>query len=338
MPGLLRKLCAIAVVLLLATGAGSAQDKITLRFAQPWPASHPQWVHGGRVFVDYVTKATNGEVEFELYHSAQLGDDSLGLLTSGLTDLALMSSGYAADRLPLSNVAELPGIFVSACDANRKFRKIATKGGALFENEYKAFRLHPIYMAMSPPASLVMGHGKVARLDDVKGLKLRASGGGATEIAHSLGGVPVQTVASELYDALKRGTIDGAIYYYVGMPSFSLEDVFKSGVDNLRFGSTSVFTAMTEDRWAQMPPNVQKAMTEGATLAEQSLCKWFDENEAGIRNKMVSERGFQAISLPQDDIERWNALKTEIADSWAKRMDDNGRKGTEVLEDFRAAE
>jgi len=293
---------------------------------------------GARFFVDYVTEATGGKVEFEIYHSAQLGDDSLALLSSGLADIALMSTGYAADRMPLSNVTELPGMFDSACDANRKFRQIASPGGALYENEYKGLGLHPVYMAMSPPASIVMGKGKVERWSDLQGMKLRASGGGASAIARAIGSVPVQTVASELYDSLERGTIDGALYYFVGMPSFSLEEVFHSGVGNLKLGASSVFTAMSEKGWNKLPPDVQQAMVEGGAKAEQSLCGWFDQNEASIRDEMVRDRGFVVTELPPEDLEKWQAVRVRIAEDWVKIMEQKGRKGTDVLNDFRSAE
>ena len=52
MSGILKTLCGAALAALIAAGGAEAQDKLTLRFTQPWPAAHPQWVHG--------------EVQFEL--------------------------------------------------------------------------------------------------------------------------------------------------------------------------------------------------------------------------------------------------------------------------------
>jgi TRAP-type C4-dicarboxylate transport system substrate-binding protein len=331
-------LATTAVVTVLLGGMAAAQDRITLKVTQPWPANHPQWLHAGQVFVDHVTEATQGQVQFEVYHAAQLGDDSLSLLTSGLADLAIISTNYAPDRFPLSGVTELPGMFESACEANRKYRAIATPGGALYENEYGPLSLHPIYMAMSPPASLVMHSEEVDSLEDIRGLKIRAAGGAAAETVRALGGVPMQTVASELYDALSRGTIDGAMYYFVGMPSFSLEEVFHTGIDNLRFGAAPVMATMTESRWSELPANVQEAINDAAPLAEASLCAWFDENERGIRDELVAERGFTVTSLPDADLDVWEGLQQQIAADWAKLRDDNGRNGTAVLEGFRAAQ
>lgn len=326
-----------AVLLGMIGGAAAADDTITLKFTQPWPANHPQWVHGGQVFVDHVTAATNGRVKFEVYHAAQLGNDSLGLLSSGLADVALTSTNYAPDKFPLSGVTELPGNFESACEGSRKFREIATAGGPLFENEYGPLGLHPIYMAISPPASLVMHEKKVSSLADINGLKLRAAGGAASETIRELGGVPMQTVASELYDALSRGTIDGAMYYYVGMPSFSLEEVFHTGVDNLHFGAGAVLATMEQSRWEELPPDVQKAIEEGSAAAEQSLCSWFDENEKGIRDQLVADRGFTVTSLPDSDLEVWGGIQEKIGEAWAKTLDEHGHKGIEVLDAFRQA-
>lgn len=334
----MRRLGLAIAVLLSGVGAASAQDRITMRLTQPWPAVHPQWEHGGQVFIDHVTEATGGRVEFEVYHSAQLGNDALGLLSSGLTDIAIMSTGYAPDRMPLSNVTEMPGLFVGSCEANRKLAQIGTEGGPLYEHEYKGLGIRPIYFATSPAASIVMGSKKVERLGDLKGLKLRASGGGFTATAQGMGAVPVQTVASELYDSIKRGTIDGAMYYYVGMPSFSLEEVFGTGVDNLRLGASSVIAAMSDKRWNALPPEIQQAIRDGAAKAAESICTWFDANDALIRDQMIAERGFTLTSLPEEDIAEWQKLQVRIADDWAALMDRNGRKGTEVLTGFRAAE
>lgn len=47
----------------------------------------------------------------------------------------------------------------------------------------------------------------------------------------------MQTMVPELYEALSRGTIDGAIYDFVGMPSFSPAEAFGTSVENLRGGN-----------------------------------------------------------------------------------------------------
>lgn len=326
---------AIAICAATVLGGTASAQEMTLRFTQPWPSLHPQWIHGGQVFIDHVTAATNGAVQFEAYHAAQLGNDNLALLKAGLADLALTSTSYASDRMPLSNVAELPGFAAGACEMNRKLRALSSEGGALYENEYKGLGLRPIYMAAPPVTSVVLGRAKAASLADLKGLKLRATGGGTLATVQALGAVPVQTVASELYDALSRGTIDGALYQFVGMPSFSLEDVFKSGIDNIHGGSLAVITFMSEKKWQSLPENVRVAMQEGALKAEQSLCSWFDENESKIRDQMIADKGFAMTSLPEADVAAWGQAQTILADDWAARMDKQGRKGTVVLDAMR---
>lgn len=328
---------AAALLITAAAGPVVAQE-ITLRFTQPWPASHPQWVHGAQVFIDYVTEKTNGQVAFEPYHADQLGGDALALLKSGLADISLTSTGYLADRMPLSNVLELPGFFINACDANRKFGALLKEDSVLYQSEYAPQGIQPIYVASSPAASIVMGKKEINTLNDLKGMKLRASGSGTVAFARGVGAVPIQTVASELYDAIGRGTIDGAIYYYVGMPSFSLDEVFGTGLENVRGGAAAVVTIMRRDRWKALPENVREAMTEGGRRAEDSLCSWYDKQEMALREKMVAERGHKVTRVSADEEAKWAQMQSQIADEWAALMDSKGRKGTEVLEAYRAAE
>jgi len=112
-----------AALLGLAIGVAHAQDKkLVLRVADSFPPGHAIPDYATKWWMDAVTKATQGAVEFEYYPAEQLGKakDLLALTQSGVADIAYVGPSYVSDKMPLSAVSQLPGMFTSACVSVRR--------------------------------------------------------------------------------------------------------------------------------------------------------------------------------------------------------------------------
>lgn len=326
-----------ALVLLAATGAAVAQEKIKLKLAHGYPETHFLWQQGGKVFADAMTAATNGQVQFEVYPANQLGKEQFSSLTTGLADIAMITPAIAGGKLSLSSVSELPGLYQSSCEATGKFWALAKEGGLLNEAEYKPNRLHVVFVTTVPPYSLMTISKEVATLDALKGLKIRVAGGAMNKTVAALGGTPVQVAGAEMYDALSRGTVDGTIYSRMALNSFKLEPLMKYSVDGIRLGSGSIVMAMSERSLKALPANLRPALAEAGIKAQKHLCEYQDAQEAQVSKDLVEKNGWKMIKLSPEQAKLWGERVAEVNKAWAAELDASGRKGSAILDAFRNA-
>ena len=81
--------------------------------------------------------------------------------------------------------------------------------------------------------------------------------------------VPVEMPISDLYLALERGTVDGAINLTASVPSYKLEEVAKVVTTNLSMGSIGFFTVIAESDWQKLTP----AECARYALQDSALCR-----------------------------------------------------------------
>lgn len=326
---------------ILASGAvqpALAQDQVTLKFTHMFPPTHFGWKEGGQPFTEMITEATGGEVQFQNFPAGQLGKDYIGLLGSGLADMAVLVGSYMPDKLPLTSVSELPVKYGSACEATGKLWAIAQPGGPLYEAEYKPQGLRPLFVAVLPTYKAMTTSRELRTLDDLKGLKLRASGAAMEQTARALGAVPVQIQAPEVNDSLRRGTMDGAFWPYHSAPPYELDTLFKYGLEGPSLGSTSVIFAISEKKWEGLSDKAKAAFEEAAAQMQPRFCKWLDQDEARVRQEMIDQHGYVPVTVSAEEELRWQEKLAPVIDAWAQRMDGQGLSGTAILQAFHDAQ
>lgn len=338
---MLRKLTKMALALALASVSGiglvAAQEAVTLKLSHGYPETHFLWQQGGKVFVDAVTAATNGKVTFEVYPANQLGKEQFSVLQSGLADVAIITPAIAGGKLPLTSVTELPGLYQSSCEATGKYWEIVKPGGPLNEAEYKPNGLHPIYVTTVPPYSLMTVSKETTTLESLQGLKVRVAGGAMNKTVSALGGIPVQVPGPEMYDALSRGTVDGAIYSRMALNAFKLEPLLKYSVDGIRLGSGSIVMVASDKTWNGLSDELKAAIAEAGKAAQKHLCEYQDAQEAQVSKDLVEKNGWTIVDLPPEQVKLWGDRVAETTTSWATELDASGRPGSEILEAFKAA-
>lgn len=329
---------AALAVLPFVTPQAAAQDKqITLKLAHVFPATHYLWLQGGKIFADEIEKRTNGKVKFEVYPAGQLGRDYLALLKSGLADMVILVPSYAPDKLPLTSVSELPGIYSTSCEATARFWKIAKEGGPVHEAEFKGHGNLALFVFTLPSYNVLTTSKEVRTLADIAGMKIRAGGPAMDKMIRALGASPVRIPSPELYDGLTRGTVDGAFFPLSGLHQFKLEQVLRFSIDGLQLGSGSVVYTISNKSWQALPEDVRKVMQEVGMMAQSHLCQAQEAAEKTARERIVKESGVKVITLPKEEAAKWQERVSGVADAWAKEMDAAGRPGSAVLKAFKDA-
>ncbi len=334
-PARLGQVAGMALFTVMMAGT-SAHAQEVVRVTAVTAEGHWSWTQGIKVFASKVEAATKGKVKFQFFAAGQLGKNTSELVSKGLAQGGLLFPSFEPDKMPLTSVAELPGMHTTSCESVNAMWKLVGPGGLLYEAEYSKRGLHPIYAYNLPVYDLQTSTKKITKLADVAGLKIRANGSAQAKTVKALGGVPVAVPGPELYDALTRGTVDGGLWLSISSRDIGLEKVLKYRVEGTRLGAggVSIF-AMNEDAWKRLDANTQKILMDAGAETARSLCAWVDKTDGAEIALLTKDFGFETVKLSPDERARWDAAVGSVAKEWAAEMESSGRPGTKTLDAFK---
>lgn len=311
-----------------------AADPVKLRVADSFPADHYLVRILLTPWMEEVTRRTNGAVVFQHYPNQQLGKaaDLLRLTQTGVVDIGYIAPSYVSDKMPNSEVAQLPGQFDTVCAGTMAYWKTA-RNGIIARTDYAPNKVHLLLETVLPPYHVFTARTPIAAMKDFAGLKLRTTGGAQDLTVRALGGVPVRMAAPDAYESLSRGTMDGLLFPLESVISYGLDKLVKNGTDGVGFGSFIVAFSIGTDTWNRLPPEVRQAMDDVANEMEPKLCQQVQDEELVSRRKLEAA-GVVFATLPPATVADIHARLNDVAVEWAKGLDARGKPGTEVLHEF----
>lgn len=287
-------LLALAVAALAPIAAQAQAVKLTLGHgAAP---DNPRHVAAVK-FAESVKARTNGRIEIQVAHSAQLGDDAamVTALRSGTLDISANSQGAVAAVVPEFAALGLPFLFGDVGKAwsvmdgpvgKELGEKAAAKGMVLLGLWDNGIRqMSNSKRAIKSPA-------------DLKGLKMRTPPDAVTiDIMQSMGADAQQIKFSELYVALQQGVVDGQENPLTNIASAKLYEVQKFiSLTGHKYESTPFL--MSKRSWDRLTEADRKAFAEAAAEATQLQRRLNKE----VDDKLVAELKAKGVQI--DSVER----------------------------------
>ena len=216
-------------------------------------------------FVERVKRRTNGQVEFEVSSFPELGiggPDSLRLVEDGTLDSAQIYSGYVGGDHPIMDMSNLWGLFptqdaqLAVIDAIQpRMAEVTDENGGV----------QVAYMMTAH--NYIFAKPQVEGLEDLQGMKVRSHSTVLSDLLSGMGADPQFIAFADVYTALERGVIDGAISCGScghGLRWYEVADYLVGPIVSV---GHSWFT-ISHSRWNQMPPDLQNiVLEEGARHA-----------------------------------------------------------------------
>jgi len=319
-----------AALLLMVASAGLAQQQIRLRVADSFPPTHYQSKDGIVVWMNRVTELTGGRVQFDYFPAQQLGSvaDMLDLVQTRVADIAYVGPNYFSDRMPLSGVAELPGSFTTSREGTEAYWRLVQR--FLLEHEFLANDVRPLYAVTLPPYQLATLSQRLNSLEDLAGLRIFAGGASVSQTVQRLGGVPTAVPAPELYLAMQRGMLDGAVGAISSIKPYNLHELVRHMTTNLNLGSFVATYVINEQVWERLPADVQQAMIQAGEETRLHLSRVLDEADAATIQEL-SAAGLDLYSVSEEELARWTERVRPVWDEWATSLDRRGLPGSQVL-------
>ncbi len=275
-------------------GVSAAEKVITLNYANFFPAPSPH-----SVLVEQwgkeIEKRTNGRVKITFFHggtlapAAQIYDSTV----QGIADMGFSVLAYTRGKFPLTEVIDLPLGLKNGVTATKLINAYYKKFQPKEFDEVKVLYLHA-----HGPGLIHTTKKPVAKLEDLKGMKLRATGLSA-KIVLALGAAPVGTTMPETYDALRTGVAEGALAPFMALKDFRWGELTAYSI--LNYGSSysvGFFVVMNKNKWNALPPDIQKIFTQvNEEYIEKVGALWDQTDKDGI--EFVKSKGGQDIAALQ---------------------------------------
>ncbi|MCX8022004.1 MAG: TRAP transporter substrate-binding protein [Syntrophorhabdaceae bacterium] len=312
--------------LIIAQSNGYAQQKvITLNYSNFFPAPHKNSLIAD-AWCKEVEKRTNGRVKITYFPGGTLtpAAQTYDNVVKGIADIGFSVFGYTRGKFPMMSTMDSP--------LGYKSGTVATKLVNEFYKKFKPKELDEVqvmYLHAHGPGLL---HTKkpVSKLEDVKGLKIRAQGT-VVPIVQALGGAPVGATMPETYDALRTGVVEGSMAPYEALQGWKWGEVISYTTECYPVAYTAtMFVVMNKQKWNSLPPDVQKII-EGinAEWAEKQGKLWDEIDKEG--KEFSLKRGNKSIALSKEEGARWAAKVKPIVDAYAAELKSKGLPGDEAV-------
>jgi TRAP-type transport system periplasmic protein len=325
---MVRKLAALVFAVLFVLSVSSfagAADPIKLKFASYHPPVHMVSILIGK-WCEEVNKRSGGKVEVTSYPGGTLLSPTkmAAGVASNIADIGFSHCSYSRGRFPVMEIMELPLGFPSSWIATH----VANDFYAKFKpKEWDIY--HPLFFTTSPVNVIQTVKKPVRSLEDMKGMKIRGTGRSG-DIVKALGAVPMPIETPDLYEAIRRGVVDGAYLTMETYKGFKTGELLKYNTESWKVGSVYAFYAvMNKAKWNKLPADVQKVFTEVSQDFAERFAVGFNNIDIEGRDYFLKQGG-KMVPISDAESAKWvKAVQPVIAD-FTKDMGSKGYKTPEV--------
>jgi TRAP-type C4-dicarboxylate transport system substrate-binding protein len=304
--------------------AGPAAAQTVLKFNSPAPP--PSYLHKG-VFEPWaaaVMADAGGTLKIEMSYGGQLGNWSVAYdrMVDGVSDISFILTGLTGGRFKQQDVASLPFETRDSNEAAVGLWKLFEKG--VTADEFKQVKL---LGTVAFPNAAIHTMKPIAQLSDLKGNKYSVGNAILGSVIVALGATPVSLRPDETYQALSRGTVEGAVMPFTGMYTYKLHETAKSHLD-VPLGADAAAMIMNKQAYDKLPPQARAAIDKHSGLALTEKLGQATQAQWQVGYDTVKDR---LVTLSADEEKKWQAALAPLAQKWAE----GAPNGARVLEAFR---
>ncbi|MBK7472273.1 MAG: TRAP transporter substrate-binding protein DctP [Betaproteobacteria bacterium] len=298
----------------------AAQAPIEIKIADSFPKGHV--IYDTVVSTLIPALEEGGKIKVKYFPANQLGQmaDVIESIHGGVADIAYVAPGIVAGRMPVTNLMSLPGQFTSGEHLARVFMKMAD--GPL-KVEYDKLGIKIITASGTPPYQ-VFTRTKVVKVPaDAKGLKLRGGGGDADDFMRDAGINVINMPASQMYEALQKGVLDGVAYLQATAPANHLQEVTKQATEGAPLMSLLALYFVSQKKWDAWPPDIQAIVKRAGEKMSIEMGKEYDRRDQDGKKVFLAAGGTVNV-LTEADKQAWRDAYKDAPEKMIKKMEGRG--------------
>ena len=331
----IRALPVTAVVLSVAIGAALsapvavAETKIRITSQLPSKNVIPKNLYR---FEEIVEKESGGDIQIEVFDSAQLYKDKEvpKAVSSGAIEMGSAALTRFVGTTPVVDLFFTPFVFkdfdavVAATQPGHPIRE--TIEAEVLKTGARILWWQPFGMAV------MLSKGEaIDTPEKMKGKKVRTFGKAPGEFVKALGGVPTLLSGSEQFLAYQRGTVDAGMTGVTAVKSRKLNEV----MDYMILTNHAVpefVVVVNEDFWQGLTDKQRDILQKAARQVETEMNEEYAKTEAEVIEWIKSDTKMKVVDL--DDAQRgaFQKASASVVDDFIKSA---GPQGAQLVEEAR---
>jgi len=279
-------------------------------------------------FAAKVKEKSAGRMEIRIHPASSLypSFELLPALLDGRSEIGTVLASYLTDVLLEIGPLELP--FMT---------------GSVEEHRKAALQLRPFYAEMFAkkglrllsihawPSQQIFSTVPIGTVADWKGKKVRVYGTDSANVARILGAAPVNMAFGEVYSALEKKTVDGAMTSATNAEPMKFYEVAKYLDYWFLAGAAMEWLVVNQKAWDALPTDLQQIVLDSMKAVDLENKEWADAIAADERaRKRLPELGMTIVDPPKEEIEKARKLARGAWDTWLSRTGADGRRGFEL--------
>jgi len=308
-----------------------AKKPVKLTYSVFFPPTHVQAKLASE-WADEIGKRTAGQVKITVFAGGALtkADQCYQGVVDGVSDIGMSAFAYTRGRFPLLEGLDLPVGYPDGVSATRIANALTMKFSPAETRDVKLLYVHahgPGVLATKKP---------VAKLEDLKNLKVRATGFCA-KIVESLGGSPVSMPQGETYEALQKGVVDATFCPVETLKGWKQGEVISCVTDSRCVGYTTAFyVVMNKSTWESLSPEIRKTIeTVSAEWVIKHGQAWNDADAEGLA--FVKELKREVVPLAAAEQALWVEKVAPLLQDYAVRATQKGLQGEAFLNELKTS-
>lgn len=313
----------------MACSASFAAD-VTLRFGHFFPAVSGPHKQVFKAWAEKVEQESKGRIKVELYPSSTLAKPPAQYesVKKRIMDVTATVLGYTANRFPLSQVVELPGIVSSARQGSCIAQSLYDEG--LLASEFKDTK--PLFLFTHGPGHIHTKDTVINSPADFAGLKVRRPTTVVSKILEGLGAKPVGMPAPKSYQSMQRGVIDGVSLPWEGALVFRLNEMARQHTEVGLYSLTFVVT-MNKSVYDSLPQDLKQVIdnNSGQNWAQKTGTV-FDALDVKGRAQAV-EAGHNIVTIEGGASNpEWKPVMDKAIEEYLGEVEAKGKPARKVYE------
>lgn len=278
---------------------------------------------------------TGGKISVRSYWGSTLGNAQRGafdVVASGIADTGTCFAIMNPGGFDLTFGLNLPQIFDSSVQSTAVAAELYPK---YFKREYEARGVRLLRTTATPPVQILSIKSPVARLEDLKGRKLWATGGLSAQLAASLGATPAATQVSELYTAFQSGVVDAVAIHDAAAHMLRLTELarYRAHADLWVY---SAEYCINRDVWEKLPADLRTIVYHWAQLASHAEAELYFDRDALLARAAMATRGVMTTEINRAERARWSGALDAAANEFIRNGKARGLPVEALVSDMRA--
>jgi len=295
-----------------APSSGGTKATLSFSIGDPDTASKTQFYKG---LAEKTTEATDGGLTVTVFSGGTLFShfECLEGVKSGGADMGWFYTPWNPDQYPLTEVIGLPLSFGNQMATTYAVRK-AFENFEQVRNEWSDLEVLELY---SGPMNYIFSTKPISTAADMKGLNVRAFAGAVTNLLADWGSSALMIGATEIYDAMDKGTIQAAIYEWSGTKSNTLYEVFPN-VTYVPLVSNPFSAIMNKDSYASIPAEYKETFDEiwASDQASFDFTEMFAQECLDSRDIGVNDYGCNEVYPTDDELATFMPAAEKYINDW----------------------